>query len=445
MRRRTFLQGMGAGVAAGVAGCMHGNRAIPAKRPNIVYVFSDQHRWQSMAHTEMPTLETPSMTRMAREGMEFTQCISNNPLCSPHRGILMTGRWPFQQGVVENKFPLSPDEMTLGKAFRGAGYRTGYVGKWHLGGLDARPFGFEHSLIWEGSGHHWENANVYLQGEKKKMPRAYNATLMTDYALDYMEEQQEDPFFLMLSLNPPHPRWDDAPPDWVTHYKDHTRIPKRPNDSQPNDWFGWSECEHYYAHISAVDEELGRIMDRLQALSIADNTIVCYSSDHGEMLGSQGLLNKRLPYEESIRVPMLLWGGGMPIGEQVDALLGTVDVMPTLCGLAGFEAPSTCEGADFAPWVRGERGPDPDYQPIMHCRTNKPDKARPWRGLRTKTHTYVLTEEDNGLTPWLLHDNEADPNQVTNLIEDTGYASERKEWDGAIREWLAASNDRVQA
>ncbi|MCC6152790.1 MAG: sulfatase-like hydrolase/transferase, partial [Candidatus Hydrogenedentes bacterium] len=153
LSRRAFLAAAGTGVLAISASAQPANN--PQRQPNIIYLFSDEHRWHSMSCTELPELKTPNLARLAEESAEFTQCISNYPVCSPYRAMLLTGRWPYETGIIDNGLPLSPDENTVGKAFQTADWRTGYIGKWHLNGTRAEPFGFEHSLIWEKTNQHF--------------------------------------------------------------------------------------------------------------------------------------------------------------------------------------------------------------------------------------------------------------------------------------------------
>jgi arylsulfatase A-like enzyme len=429
MRRRQFM-GMLAGSLALTTARTQKADAASRRVPNVVYCFSDEHRWQSMSFAEMPELKTPHMARLASDGINFTRCISNYPVCSPHRAILMTGRWPYHQGVIDNNIPLNPKDMTIGKAFQAAGYHTAYIGKWHLGGLRAEPFGFNRSLIWSRTGSHYDKSQYHPAKAKPVKPKGYNATLMTDQALEYMEDRasQDTPFFLMVSWNPPHARFTDAPPEKQALYPDGS-LPYRPNvdlkagktgDDRPeiakrNDWPNY---RGYHAHVSAIDDELGRVMAKLDELGISDNTILIYSSDHGSMFGSHGTGSKRQPYEESIRVPFLArWPRGIPKGQTTDALLGTIDLVPTLCSLAGVPVPANCDGNDYSAIFREGKGNGPDAQFIMHISKKNAsggDKhpAPIFRGIRTERHTYAIRPDGTGF----LFDNESDPYQQDNLF-----------------------------
>ncbi len=455
MKRRDFLGHAAAGVAVTVAGCAGHTREERVRRPNVVYLFSDEHRWQSMSFSELPQVHTPRMAAMASQGAEFTHAISNYPVCSPHRAILMTSRWPYQQGVIDNGIPLDPGEITLGKAFKAAGYRTGYIGKWHLGGTRAEPFGFDTSLIWTNTNIHYDASVYHPANGEPVQPKGYNATLMTDQALEFIHESKElaQPFFLMVSWNPPHAIFTDAPEEKRSLYPEGS-LPYRPNVSfdqeglpgdapqiaRQNDWPNY---QGYHAHISAIDDELGRVLDAIDALDLARDTIVVYTSDHGSMFGSHGVGSKRQPYEESIRVPFLVrWPGVVPAGLKNAALFGSIDIMPTLCGLAGIAIPPTCQGQDFSPALRGRKGPDPEHQFIMHISKKNASggdnhPAPIFRGVRTRRHTYAIKPDGEGF----LFDNQADPYQLDNMFDAPEAASLREQLEELTRKCLKKAED----
>lgn len=397
-------------------------------KTNVIFVFADEHRYQSMGFSEMPQLKTPTMDKMAAEGVSFRNAIANYPVCSPHRAILMTGRWPYQTGITDNGIPLSDAELTVGDVFADAGYATGYIGKWHLGGVRAEPFGFEWSRIWSGTNTHYDKAKYHPEDGDAVQPKGYNATLMTDQAIDFIERKSEGPFFLMVSLNPPHSRFDDAPPSKLALYPEGS-LTRRPNtvvSSQRGGPFAFTDADYrgYHAHVSAVDDELARLFSAIREADLWGNTVVVYSSDHGSMLGSHGVGSKRQPYEESIRIPFIVYGPGIiePQPER-EELLGAIDIMPTLLGIAGLPTPASCEGRDFSPWLFGKKGPDPDHQLIMHISKLNASRGNEhpapiFRGVRTRRHTFATGVEG----PMVFFDNDKDPYQLTNLV---GLSSHR--------------------
>jgi arylsulfatase A-like enzyme len=452
--RRNFMGVVAGGMAAATApfGVPAASQEGRHRRPNVIFAFSDEHRWQSMSLAEMPQLKTPNLETLASQGVEFTHCISNYPVCSPYRAILMSGRWPCQQGVIDNGIPLSSEQMTLGKAFQAGGYRTGYIGKWHLGGTRAEPFGFDHSLIWTGTNNHWDHSKYHPKGQEPVTPKGYNATLMTDQAIDFATANQNQPFFLMLSWNPPHSKFTDAPDDMKAHYPEGS-LPSRPNvdlaDSKGKDagliWNqnDWDNFAGYHAHVSAIDRELGRLMQTLDTLGLAEDTILVYTSDHGSMLGSHGIGSKRQPYEESIRVPLIIrWPEEIPRGRKSDALVGAIDLMPTLCGLAALDVPQSCQGQDLAGLVRGATIRGPESQFLMHISKKNASggdshPAPIFRGVRTARYTYAVYPDK----PWCLFDNETDPYQLNNRLDDPALADVRREHHQMLVKWLRAADD----
>lgn len=450
--RREFLGAAAGGLTALTLGAAS---APERRRPNVIFAFSDEHRYQSTSFTEMPELKTPHLAELAAQGVTFTHCISNYPVCSPYRAMVLTGRWPFEEGVTDNDLPLSSDSVTLGKVFQQAGYRTGYIGKWHLGGLRAEPFGFDESLIWTETNTHWDASRYHPKEGEPVKPKGYNATLMTDQAIAFIEEQARGtaPFLLALSWNPPHSSFIDASDAYKALYPEGS-LSYRPNvdlsraaapgaNARIWDQNSWPYYQGYHAHVSAIDAELGRLMATLETLGIARDTIVVYSSDHGSMLGSHGEGGKRQPYDESIRVPFLVRAPGrVPAGAKVSELFGAIDIMPTLCGLAELPVPKVCAGQDFSEAARGGRGPSTESQFIMHISKKNASggenhPAPLFRGVRTKRYTYAAQPDK----AWCLFDNEADPYQMKNLIGDASHAEVRRGLEAMTRAWLDKARD----
>ncbi|HOV75924.1 MAG TPA: sulfatase [Candidatus Hydrogenedentes bacterium] len=448
MHRRTFLGLAAATLASRARG------AMPSRvRPNVVFLFSDEHRWQSMSCSEMPELRTPNMVRLAAEGTMFTHCISNLPVCSPYRGMLMTGRWPHQQGVTDNGIPLDPNHLTAGKAFKAAGYRTGYIGKWHLGGVRAEPFGFDESLIWTEDNTHWDKARYHPREGDPIRPKGYNAQLMTDQAIDFIGVKDERPFFLMVSWNPPHSDFLDAPEEKKAMYPQgslpwRANVPESVRRGEMKDNAIWNKStwpyyQGYHAHISAIDDEIGRVLDCLEERGLDGETLVVYTSDHGSMMGSHGLGGKRQPYDESLRVPFFVrWPGVAPKKRICRTLFGAPDIFPTLCGLAGIPVPDSCTGRDLSRAILDGSEPMSDPQLIMHISKehasggeNHP--APLFRGLRTDRYTYAVREDG----PWLLFDNREDPFQLANRIDDPAWAATREKLHADMIKRLRKAGD----
>jgi|GEM_PF-81892 len=457
-RRRDFLK-MGAAAAAVPALEQSGLAAAKASpsRPNIIFVFSDEHRWCSLPFTETPQMRTPNMARLAAQGTRFDNCCATSPICTPFRGMLITGQWPHQSGYVSNDYMGNPrviglESPTIAHTFKAAGYRTGYVGKWHLDEDTVYHAGFD----WFK---HWLYGDDHMKSQMRDVPskepyqtiEGYNAIGMTDQAMDFMKDNAggKDPFLLMLSINPPHWRWDDAPPEFLEHYPA-DQLPFRPNvierfkSGKEADYY-----RHYLAHIGAVDRELGRLMDKMDELGLSKNTVLIYTSDHGSSFGSNGLGSKANPYEESARVPFFIrWPGRIGAGRIADHNLGGIDLYPTLCGLAGITPPRECGGRDFAPAILGKTDPDPSSQLILFNSSErnyfgerlKPGVRgafMPFRAVRTKTHTYAVDSHGE----WFLYDNKNDSYQMRNLVNDPANAGLKAGLQKELQQWLAKAED----
>jgi len=265
--------------------------------------------------------------------------------------------------------------------------------------------------------------------------------------MDFITQSQSDPFFLMLSLNPPHSDFTDPPEDKRALYPGESSLSHRGNfvpGVRDGKYEGdWPKYQGYHAHVSAIDDELGRIMQQLDALGLADNTILVYSSDHGSMCGSHGLGNKRHPYEESIKTPFIVrWPKAMPAGQTTDSLFGTIDIMPSLCALAGLAIPDECQGQNFSPTMLGQTGPSPESQFLMHIYFKKAEEressdAPYFRGVITDRYTYTVRKKG----PWQLFDNLKDPYQLNNLIDDPGLSAERSKMKNMVAAWLQQAGD----
>lgn len=470
LTRRDLLARWG---AAGLAACPRRGEAAQAAKPNLVFVFADQQREASWPGGGEAQAITPNMDRLAREGAVFTHCISNYPLCTPYRASLLTGRYPqatkmtynvarpgsdFETGQAEYGLPTS--EVTIADVLKKAGYATGYVGKWHLHpNTSAKKLippgphrhGFDYWRVCHNYGDRW-NTRSFDDDGKEFVLRGYAPIAQMELTLDFIGKNAGRPFCVFLSWHPPHDPYTGAPAQFIEMYPPE-KFRLRPNVPKDADMARVREAYNgYFAHISAMDHEFGRLLAKLAQLGIADNTIVCYSSDHGDMLGSLNLWAKRKPWDESVRVPFLVrWPGGIRAGMKLDHLFSTPDITPTLLGLAGIPALPRMQGIDFSAALRGEamagpesaflmsRGGVPsdaevDEEPGAKKRTAGKDRGR-WRGVRTARYTYARIQRNHDATPWVLYDNEKDPYQMRNLVDDRSYSATRKELDAMVNRW----------
>ncbi len=421
-------------------------------RPNVLFVLSDQHRYCSLPGVDGCEALAPNLERLQRAGTSFVNCYSNYPVCAPARGMLISGRWPSDTGVVNNLSELDPSDSSLGAVFARGGYQTCFIGKWHLHAgppatIDGNDryippgpgrHGFERMSVWTETNRHWDSLRYEEGSGAAVRMRGYNATLMTDEALEFLRDRDTDrPFLLFLSLNPPHPPLDDAPGEFLRLYagrglsmrenvpealaSDKQLVPAGAHRNQVTMTLQ-EQMGQYYAHISAVDAEVGRLVTALEEADALDNTLIVYSSDHGDMLGSHGLLRKGVFYKESAQVPLVLsWPGRIGAGQENEMLLGLIDVYPTLIGLCGLPVPVGARGEDYSAGVL--RGDSAGSRFVLHFSTGQRDPAfrSGQRGLRTLRHLYVTDGSKEE-----LFDTLDDPFEMRNLAGDGTHADLRQ-------------------
>lgn len=421
------------------------------KQPNVVFVFADQWRRQATGYAGDPNVKTPCLDALARESIHFTHALSGCPVCSPYRASLLTGRRPLTHGVFVNDVCLQPRAVSLAQAFAAAGYDTAYIGKWHVDGHGRSAFipaerrqGFDYWKVLECT--HDYNHSPYYEGDSdtKRHWEGYDAIAQTRDAVASIRRHDPDkPFLLVLSWGPPHDPYSTAPAPFRGLYSP-DRLVLRPNVPEPDAPKARERLAGYYAHCSALDACVGDLRNALRESAVENDTIFVFTSDHGDMLGSQGHWNKQRPWDESIRVPFLLRYPGLPgwRPRETAALLDAPDIMPTLLGLCGLPIPATVEGLDFSAHIAG--GADPsDGAALLTCPqpfgqwTIGWHGGREYRGLRTVRHTYV--RDLHG--PWLLYDNDADPYQRLNLVNEPGSAAVRDELDGILCRKLSDTGD----
>ena len=424
-------------------------------RPNLLFVFADQMRGMDMGCAGNAEVRTPNLDRLAREGTQMTQAFANCPVCTPSRAVLLTGRHAIATRVVGNDLPLPVDIPSIGTCLRAAGYRTAYVGKWHLDGVPRagwtppgpRRHGFDFWRAYNCSHAYWQGRYYGDDPEPIAIP-GYEPAGQTDLLLEFLEREDPRPFAAFLSWGPPHDPYDQVPAEYVARY-DPAALTLRPNlrplPPGPGDLSGGRPAPDtlalYYAQITALDAQLGRLLDRLAALGRDADTLVVFTSDHGDMLGSQGYMMKQQPWEESIHIPLLMrWPGSVPAGRRADGLFGLADMMPTLLGLLGVAPPPGMQGTDLSELALGRRSdgvPEVYIYDLVAADQSVRQGIPEWRGVRTARHTYARTRQG----PWLLYDNVADPYQMHNLVGDPDVADLRRSLDTAVDGWLHATGD----
>jgi len=420
------------------------------KQPNVVFVFGDQWRAQAFGYAGDPNVQTPTIDALADRSIRFVNATAGCPVCSPYRACFMTGQYPLTHGVFVNDVYLQPRCPSIAHAFAAAGYDTAYIGKWHVDGHGRSSYippeqrqGFDFWRVLECT-HEYNHSPYYADNDDtKRYWDGYDAFAQTREANRYVREHDADrPFLLVLSWGPPHAPYQTAPEAFRRLYDPaqlvlHPNVPPDAVDRAREDLAG------YYAHCSAVDACMAELLDGLEQADLIDNTILVFTSDHGDMHGSQGAFKKQRPFDESVRVPFLLrWPAELgTAGRTLDAPIDAPDLMPTLLGLAGVPIPDSVEGLDHADYIRG--GDDPgdgaalyaSYQPFGQWHVG--NGGRECRGVRTTRHTYVRTLDG----PWLLFDNQADPYQMTNLVNRPEHAAVQADLDRLLQKKLRDTRD----
>jgi arylsulfatase A-like enzyme len=419
-------------------------------RPNVLIVMADQWRAQAFSYAGDPNVKTPHLDGLARESVDFTHAISSLPVCCPTRATLLTGQYAVTHGVFMNDVPLATNAMTLAKVLKTEGYDTGYVGKWHLNGDGRSKFiprerrqGFDYWKVLECT-HNYNHSFYYGDTPEKLEWPGYDAIAQTRDVQHYLRGRATNsrPFFFVLSWGPPHSPYGTAPEKYRAMY-DPVKLTQRGN--VPPGPSGWRrELAGYYAHCTALDDCVGDLLQTLRETGLDQKTIVIFTADHGDMLRSHGMVAKQKPYDESIRVPMLMrCPPSMGIkARSLETVMGSEDFMPTVLGLCGAPIPASVEGMDLSGEMRGQKGPSDDAV-LIWCVAPFADYARgrggrEFRGLRTERFTYVRDLQG----PWLLFDDEKDPLQLTNLVNQPEEAAGQQKLDALLNEKLRKAHDK---
>ncbi len=456
LSRRDFISSSAAALSAW--GCGSTPPAGEDAQPlNVLFLFPDQMRAQAMGCMGNPDVKTPHLDKLASEGLLFRNHFANTPVCCPARANILTGKYAHTNGMVANDLRLRESETTLAELYREAGYRTGFIGKWHLDGGKRQPGwvppgerrqGFEFWAANQVSHAHFDTH--YFRDTDEPIPiETFEPEAWVDLGIEFLRESADDrrPFFLTVQMGPPHDPYL-APSRYMEMY-DPQEIALRPNFDgdtsdrglEPNPYVavpGRQEIAAYYAMVTAVDEQVGRILGELDRLGLRDSTVILVSSDHGDMLGSHGMRLKRKPWEESTCVPGIVRLPGTETGRVTDAFFSHVDIAPTLLSLCGLDAPADMQGTDLSPVIRGEAqyGPESVYFQIFGP-FHAGGVEFGWRGVRTERYMYARKKDK----PWVLYDLQEDPHELDNLAADPAAAAIRAELEAKIAAWMEKVGD----
>lgn len=425
------------------------------QKSNILFVFADQLRSQELSCYGGVNIKTPNFDRLAEEGLLMTNAISTYPICTPFRGMLLTGLYPLHSGISNNDHPLNPDLPSFAKACKEQGYNTAYIGKWHLSGLGRKTFipgeyrlGYDHWQALECTHNYFKS--MYYDNDAKEPDywEGFDAEAQTKAAQNYIKSRDsEKPFFLTLSWGPPHDPYI-APQKYLDmvdskklvlrenvneheiadelHNNPRFAIPEKyienhgrlRNNVKDEQWVRDSYAK-YLAATLALDDYLGDLIQTLEEEGILDNTIIVFTSDHGDHLGSHQFYGKSSPFEETISIPFLLrYPKGVKAKTVSDALLSPMDMFPTIFGFAKLNH-SDVDGIDLSKVITNVEEDKRDAILLMNLtHFNNAALANgldTYRGVRTRQYTYARYEDK---TPWLLFDNKKDPSQLNNLANN---------------------------
>jgi len=424
---------------------------MPSDRPNVLLVVSDQHEASALG-VEDPSYDTPSLDALADAGTRFTRCHTTQPQCSPSRSTLVAGLYPHQTGVQtlpnwtdDARYALDPDSHSVGRVFREAGYDTAWFGRWDLGEGNAGPLG-------------WETTGLDVTGSPGRDGMARDEGTLAD-SLEFLRADRDAPFFLTASFNLPHrPYFEDEafadrydPADVTVPESFHDDLADKPALQRewapgdvPEEYRGrdrLSEAQfrevgyRYRTMVSRVDHFLGRLRETLDEDGLADDTVVVFVADHGDMMGGHGMVGKHtVAYEEELRVPLIVDRPGD--GDQpavIEDLVSTASLPGTLLELAGLDVPHAFEGGSLADLLGGTGGgPQEREQRVFFEHKMATGELHPYRGVRTDRYKYVDYFEDGEAE---LYDLDRDPQEVENLAGDPAHADVEERLATTVREW----------
>jgi arylsulfatase A-like enzyme len=426
--------------------------AATAAKPNILFLFADQLRASATGFGGDLNVRTPHLDTLAKQSLNFRNAVSVCPVCTPFRAALITGRFPTTTGMFLNDAYLPDREVSIAEVLKPAGYDTGYIGKWHLDGHGRSSYipperrqGFDY---WKAAecDHTYNHSHYYTDNSSEKHYwDGYDAFAETKDAQQYLRDHAHTgkPFCLFLSYGIPHFPHASAPAQFKAMYPpDKLKfLPNVPTATQTA--HVRTEAQGYYAHITALDQCIGDLAATLAEAGLTENTILVFTADHGEMMGSHGISprTKQVPYDESAHVPFLLRypKAHGSTGRPILTPLTTPDIMPTLLSLASVHIPPTVEGKDLSALVTGSAQELPGHDALYMGVAPFAGRGRdtPYRAIRTARYTYI-----RGLDgPWMLFDDCIDSYQTNNLVNQPARAAVAREMEQRLQTALKAVHD----
>jgi len=458
--------------------------------PNLLFIMSDDHAAHAVSAFGSRINKTPNIDRIAAGGARLDSAFCTNSICAPSRAAILTGTYNHVNGVTTLDTPLDNSQWTFVKALQEAGWQTALFGKWHLGhGETAEPTGFDRWRVLPGQGHY--HNPVFIDSELGvDEVGGYVTDLITDDCLNWLEGRDPDrPFAMLCHHKAPHRHWEpDA--SHFTMYEDETipfpetfrddlvgraevvqaakmrimdldpirdlkaTVPPGLSYDEEIEWRYQRYIKDYLRVVASIDDNVGRLLDYLDSSGLADNTIVVYTSDQGFFLGDHGFFDKRLMYEESLRMPMLVrYPDRIDAGTICDDIVVNVDFGPTFLDWCGVEVPDQVQGRSFSPNLDGHTPSDwPSSMYYRYWMHNDGAHLCPAHyGVRTETHKLICYYNDPldqpGANPpassveWELFHLEADPFEVRNVYDDPEYLETRLELKAELARVQSAVGD----
>jgi len=416
-----------------------------ATRPNILFVFPDQLGASWLPTYGNPIVQTPHLEAFADQSTVFEHAITSSPVCTPYRGCLLTGRYPSQTGVLENGQALPEDSITFAHLLNDAGYDTHYVGKWHLSGdpqqnRQVPPHqrgGFQHFIGWES--HHVDHNQGLIWGDNPDEAIelvGHETDGLTDIAIKQLEKasQSDNPFCMVISYQAPHPPCS-PPEQFATLYAgvdvfcepnaDKTAYYHRPEWKADYDVETFRRL--YYGEISHIDQAFGRILSALDDLQLSDNTLVIFTSDHGEMAGAHGIFGKGVMYEEALHVPLMIRLPKPSTARRTTVTASTVDFFPTFLDYAGCEPDTLAEGSSLRPYIEAN--------------VDNRDSVTfsDYHNFCATTADWKLFTDGRTLIPSALYHIKDDPYEINNRLNDPACDDIQKHLIHELTNWYKNS------
>ena len=451
--------------------------ASAAEKPNVVFILTDDQRWDCLGCAGHPFLKTPHTDRLAREGVHFRQAFCTTSLCSPSRASILSGLYAHAHKVVNNFTEYPNDLPSFPRQLQQAGYETAYIGKWHMGEQnDGKRPGFDHFVTHKGQGKYFDT-EFNFNGNDRRVVKGYYTTVATDMALDWLNKPRDKPFLLMLGHKAPHsfytpePKYqhafDQAPveypksafqlddkPDWFQTrletwhgiYGPLFDFRKKFPDTRPEAVADFAAMTRaYWSTILSVDDSVGRIYEQLQAAGQLDNTVFVFAGDNGLLNGEHGMVDKRTMHEPSIRVPLIVRYPGLTAPDQprvVDKMVLHVDAAPSLLDLCGVEPLQNIHGKS---WKNLARGDATGWRTAWFYEYNY-ERQFPYtpnvRGVRTDEWKYIRYPHGDGgpdRHKAELYHLKSDPGESRNLIGDPKYARTVQELNAELARQMQAT------